>query len=155
MLAAAPTSVLGSILPTAAAAAAPDLALLREPTQQPTPEDPRTQAEATERLLMPMNGQGALAGIDGSGIVYRPLSMLAKDSTAETVTGNPRSGGALLAQLPEPAGPVAERLERNVMQLQLGRDAVGPQMSKVTSALASLKDRGGAASRADSHEWHR
>lgn len=58
MLAAAPTSVLGSILPTAAAAA-PDLALLREPTQQPTPEDPRTQAEATERLLMPMNGQGS------------------------------------------------------------------------------------------------
>lgn len=40
-----------------------------------------------------MMSSGALAGIDGSGIVYRPLSMLAKDSTAETVTGNPRSGG--------------------------------------------------------------
>ncbi|KAF4738199.1 hypothetical protein FOZ62_015750, partial [Perkinsus olseni] len=137
------------------------------PAQQPSPEDlvnaMRTQAEATERLLMPMNGQGTLPGADGSGLVYRPLSMLAKDSTAEAVTGLPRgggmwwlsdgmdnrrhtvlSGGALLTQLPEPSGPVAERLERNVMQLQLGRGAVGPQAGTVTSALGDLKDRGGA-----------
>ncbi|KAF4684081.1 hypothetical protein FOZ60_008296 [Perkinsus olseni] len=144
MLATVPTSVLGPILPTAT----PDLAL-QEPAQQPSPEDlvnaMRTQAEATERLLMPMNGQGTLPGADGSGLVYRPLSMLAKDSTAEAVTGLPRGGGgALLTQLPEPSGPVAERLERNVMQLQLGRGAVGPQAGTVTSALGDLKDRGGA-----------
>ncbi|KAF4683729.1 hypothetical protein FOZ60_008676 [Perkinsus olseni] len=142
MLATVPTSVLGPILPTAT----PDLAL-QEPAQQPSPEDlvnaMRTQAEATGRLLMPMNGQGTLPGADGSGPVYRPLSMLAKDSTAEAVTGLPR-GGALLTQLPEPSGPVAERLERNVMQLQLGRGAVGPQAGTVTSALGDLKDRGGA-----------
>ncbi|EER07752.1 hypothetical protein Pmar_PMAR029043 [Perkinsus marinus ATCC 50983] len=141
MLATVPTSVLGPTLPMAT----PDFEQ-DEPAQQPTPENlvnaSRAQAEATERLLMPMNGQGTLPGMEGSGLVYRPLSMLAKDSTAEAVTGLPR--GALLAQLPEPSGPVAERLERNVMQLQLGRGAVGPQAGTVTSALGDLKDRGGA-----------
>ncbi|KAF4664833.1 hypothetical protein FOL47_004908 [Perkinsus chesapeaki] len=150
MLAAVPSSVLGPVLPAAAASATSDIASLQESQQQPSPEDLvnafRAQAEATERLLMPMNGQGALPGVDGTGLVYRPLSMLAKNSNPEAVTGLPQGGGggALLSQLPDPSGPVAERLERNVMQLQLGRGTVGPQAGVVTGALGDLKDRGGA-----------
>lgn len=57
MLATVPTSVLGPTLPMAT----PDFEQ-DEPAQQPTPENlvnaSRAQAEATERLLMPMNGQG-------------------------------------------------------------------------------------------------